>query len=208
MSFSWFRQAPAKAWNKEVKFTTDTMVASLHTSTYSPNQDTHAYVSDLTNELTTAGGYTVGGQTLASCTTTYTAAASWSTTWAASTAVALDYVVRPTASNGYLYRCAVAGTSSASAPTWPTVVGTTVTDGGVTWECVGSGVLVFNATSPSWAAATFGPCRYLVISDRTPGTAATQPLIGYFNFGSDKTGQGGAFTYNFNAQGIAMIFVP
>lgn len=208
MSFQWYRQAPVKAWNQEVKFTADTIKATLHTNTYSPAPDTHAYVSDLSNELTTANGYTVGGLTLASCTCAYTAANSWSTAWAASTAYALDFVIRPSSGNGFLYRCAVAGTSSSSAPTFPTVVGTTVTDGGVTWECVGSGVVVFNATSPSWATATFGPCRYLVLSDRTPGTAATQPLIGYFNFGSDKTGQGGAFTYNFNAQGIAMIFVP
>lgn len=207
MSFKWFRQAPAKAWNKEIKFTTDTIVATLHTSTMSPNQDTWAYVSDLTNELATGSGYTSGGQTLASCTVTYTAANSWSTAWAASTAYAVDFVIRPASGNGYLYRCAVAGTSGASAPTWPTTIGTTVTDGGVTWECVGSGVLVFNATSPSWATATFGPCRFMVLSDRTPGTAATQPLIGYFDFGSDKTGQGGAFTFNFNSQGIFMIFV-
>jgi hypothetical protein len=208
MSFRWYRNAPVKAWNQEIKFTTDTMKATLHTSTYTPNQDTHAYVSDLSNELTTANGYTVGGLTLASCTVTYTAANSWSTTWQASTAYAVDFVIRPASGNGFLYRCAVAGTSSSSAPTWPTVVGTTVTDGGVTWECIGSGIIVFNATSPSWATSTFGPCRYLVISDRTPGTAATQPLMGYFDFGSDKTGQGGAFTFNFNSQGIAHIFVP
>lgn len=208
MSLHWYRQAPAKAWTKQVNFTSDAMTVTLHSSSYSPAVDTHAYVSDLTNELATGGGYTSGGQTLTSCTCTYTTAASWSTTWQASTAVSLDYVVRPASSNGYLYRCAVAGTTSSSAPTWPTVVGTTVTDGGVTWECVGSGIIVFAATSPSWATATFGPCRYLVISDRTPGTAATQPLMGYFDFGSDKTGQGGAFTYNFNAQGMAHIFVP
>lgn len=208
MSFNWFRQAPVKAWNQEIKFTADTIKATLHTGTMSPNQDTWAYVSDLSNELTTANGYTVGGLTLASCTCAYTAANSWSTAWAASTVYTKDFVIRPSSGNGFLYRCAVAGTSGASAPTFPTVVGTTVTDGGVTWECVGSGIIVFGATSPSWATATFGPCQYLVLSDRTPGTAATQPLIGYFWFGSDKTGQGGAFTYNFNAQGIAQIFVP
>lgn len=208
MSFKWFRQAPAKAWNKEIKWTTDTMVASLHTSTYTPNQDTHVYVSDLTNELATGSGYTAGGQTLTSCTAAYTGANSWSTAWAASTAYAIDFLIRPASGNGFLYRCAVAGTSSSAAPTWPTVVGTTVTDGGVTWECVGSGVLVFTATSPSWATATFGPCRYLVISDRTTGVTTTEPLMGYFDFGSDKTGQGGAFTYQFNAQGMAMVFIP
>lgn len=207
MSFNWYRQAPAKAWNKEIAFNSDALKWTLHTSTYTPNKDTHAYVSDLTNELGTGGGYTAGGQTATSPSTPYTAANSWSTTWQASTVYALDFVVRPASGNGFLYRVAVAGTSGASAPTWPTVVGTTVTDGGVTWECVGSGVLQFIAASPSWATATFGPCRYLVLSDRTAGTAATQPLVGYYDFGTDKTGQGGAFTYTVNAQGVAMIFL-
>lgn len=208
MSFNWYRQAPVKAWNKEIAFTSDTLKATLHTVSYTPAVDTHAYVSDLSAELTTSGGYTVGGQTLTSPTVTYTTANSWSTTWQASTAYAKDFVIRPASGNGFLYRCAVAGTSSSSAPTFPTVVGTTVTDGGVTWECVGSGIVVFNATSPSWTSATFGPCRYLVLSDRQTGTTTTEPLIGYFDFGVDKTGQGGAFTYNFNAQGIAHIFIP
>lgn len=33
----------------------------LCTGTYVPNQDTHKYRSDLTNELPTGGGYTAGG---------------------------------------------------------------------------------------------------------------------------------------------------
>lgn len=49
----------------------DTIKTSLHTSTYVPNQDTHDYFDDATNELTTAGGYTAGGVTLAGKTLTY-----------------------------------------------------------------------------------------------------------------------------------------
>ncbi len=57
-------------------------------------------------------------------------------TWVAGTAYALGDAVRPTTRNGYAYECTVAGTSDAATePTWPTVPGTTVVDGTVTWTC-------------------------------------------------------------------------
>jgi hypothetical protein len=37
--------------------------------------------------------------------------------------------------NGYYYECTTAGTTGATEPTWPIVVGTTVVDGSVTWTC-------------------------------------------------------------------------
>lgn len=47
-------------------WTTDTIKATLHTSTYVPNQATDEFFSSATNELATANGYTAGGFTLAS----------------------------------------------------------------------------------------------------------------------------------------------
>lgn len=44
----------------------------------------------------------------------------------------------PTNSNWY--KCTVAGTSGGSQPTWPTTLGATVTDGTVTWQCMGPAV--------------------------------------------------------------------
>ena len=44
----------------------DTIKATLHSSTYTPNQSTNETKSDATNELSTAGGYTAGGVTLGS----------------------------------------------------------------------------------------------------------------------------------------------
>lgn len=56
--------------------------------------------------------------------------------WTANTAYAVNDVVKPTVSNGCIYKCTVAGTSHASTePTWVTTQDTTLTDGGVTWKC-------------------------------------------------------------------------
>jgi hypothetical protein len=64
-------------------------------------------------------------------------------TWAATTAKALgDYVV-PTTANQHFYKCTAAGTTAASAPTWPTD-GSTVTDGTVTWQDMGPIEAVLN----------------------------------------------------------------
>jgi len=49
-------------------------------------------------------------------------------------AVALGTVCHPTAPNGFVYICSVAGTAAAE-PVWPTALGGTVVDGTVTWRC-------------------------------------------------------------------------
>ena len=63
---------------------------------------------------------------------------------AVTTAYALGDIVDPATSPLYAYQCTVAGTSGAAAPTWPTVVGATVTDGTVTWVCIGILIPVLN----------------------------------------------------------------
>lgn len=205
----WYRNALSKALNKEWDWDSDSITMTLHTSSYTPNLDTHAYVSDLSAELAPGSGYSTGGVTLSSCTRTYTAANSWGTSAATSTAYSVGTVVRPATGNGYLYRCAVAGTSGGTAPTWGTVVGGSTTDGGVTWENVGSGIIQLTAANATWASPfSAGPFRYAVVSDRTPGTAATQPLVGLIDFGSDRTGGGGALNVNWNSQGALLIFIP
>jgi hypothetical protein len=195
--------------NKEVDFNSDALVWTLHTNSYVPNLDTHQHVSDLTNELSTGGGYTAGGLAIASPVMTYTAANSWSVVRANSTAYVVGDVYRPSAGNGFLYRCVVAGTSAGAPPTFGLVLGGATVDGTATFELVGSGVVTFTCSNPSWATATFGPCRYAVLSDRTAGTAATQPLIGLINFGVDKTAGGGTFQITLNpTQGVLTYFIP
>jgi hypothetical protein len=53
------------AFNKEIDLDSDTIKVMLCTSSYTPNQDTHQYKSDVTNEIT-GTGYTAGGATLGS----------------------------------------------------------------------------------------------------------------------------------------------
>lgn len=198
---------PLKLANKEIDLDSDTLKATLHSSSYTPNLDTHDYLNDLTDELSTAGGYTSGGVTLATAAISYVAANSWARVAATSTAYTLGQVVRPSSGNGFIYRAAVAGTSGGSAPTWPTVVGTTVTDGGVTWTCEGRGALVFDADDVSWSTFTAGPFRYIVIHDHSPASDATRPLIALGDFGSDQTGGGSTFTTSWDASGILVAFV-
>ncbi len=58
--------------------------------------------------------------------------------WVGSTDYALGNKVIPTVANGYYYEVTTdAGSSSGSQPTWPTTIGNTVVDGGITWTCAG-----------------------------------------------------------------------
>lgn len=89
----WYGNSLLKALNKEMNWTSDTIKVALVSSAYTPNQDTHAYYSDITNEVT-GTGYTAGGATLASKTATYTGATNVITldaadvTWTSSTITA------------------------------------------------------------------------------------------------------------------------
>jgi len=87
-----------KALNKEVDWDTDTIKVALATSSYTPNQDTHDYFNDVTNEVT-GTGYTAGGNTLGSKTITYDDANNVivldaaDTTWGSSTITARYAIV-------------------------------------------------------------------------------------------------------------------
>jgi hypothetical protein len=60
--------------------------------------------------------------------------------WQAATPYALGAYVTPTTGSqtGFIYCATVAGASGVTQPTWPTTLGLTVVDGGVTWQCVDS----------------------------------------------------------------------
>lgn len=84
--------------NGNIDFASDTIKVALVTSSYTPNQDTHDFFNDITNEVT-GTGYTAGGATLGTKSVTqddtdnegvFDAA---DTTWSSSTITARGAVV-------------------------------------------------------------------------------------------------------------------
>lgn len=89
------------------------------------------------------------------------------------------------------------------------ITGTGYTSGGaalssVTFTSTG-GTVEFNAATLSWLTSTITGAWYAVIVDSTPGTAATNPLVGYVSFGQAESDTGGTFQIIWNAGGIFAI---
>ena len=128
----WYVNAFEQAFNKEIDFLTDDIAVSLHTATYTPNQDTHDYFDDLTNQLSTANGYT--------------------------------------AENGAGSGFSLASKTLANA----------------------LNVVSLDCADPVWTSSGAGfTARIAVVSDVTPGTAATDPLLLWIDFGQNETASGG-----------------
>lgn len=198
-TFVLYRQAQLNAWSGAVNWNADSITATLHTASYTPNLDTDAFVSNLTNEVGSGGGYTAGGQIVPGRSASYLPAGSWPDVWAPVTAYAVGQIVRAVLSPVLLFRCYSGGTSGSVAPSWPSASGADVTDGTVSWTAVGPGAVALSAASQlQWNSftATF---RYIVISDRTPALATAQPLIALADMGGPVTGQGGNLDVIFDA---------
>lgn len=72
-TFHWYGNGLLNLAKGNIDLDTDTFKVMLTTSTYTPNQDTHTFRSDVTNEVN-GTGYTAGGATLAGVSVTYDAA--------------------------------------------------------------------------------------------------------------------------------------
>jgi len=193
-----FAKASLSLGQKLANLGTDTLKCMLlaNVTSIASLVQTAQFVSDVVavnTELTTAGGYTAGGNTLTGQAWATTAANSWGTAAAVTTAYTVGTVVRPAAGNGFLYVATVGGTSGGAAPTWPTTVGATVTDGTVTWLNIGSAITALTATTPAWTSVTTGfTSYYAVYYDSTPGTAATNPVLCYVDYsGTPQTANNG-----------------
>lgn len=174
-----------------------------HTSGYIPNLDTDAFVSNLTSEVASGAGYIQGGIALGGKSAVYTPANAWSQQWAVNTSYAVGQIVRPTTGNGLLFRCVVAGTTAGAQPTWP-AEGLTVTDGSVTWLSIGPGAVQLGAQNVQWLSYS-GTFRYLVLSDRSAGSASAQPLLALADMGTATTGTGGNLDVNFDPSGVIVL---
>lgn len=204
---TWYRQALLNAAKGAVNWNSDAIKVQLHNATYVPNYDTHAFKSDLTNEVT-GTNYTAGGVTLAGKAVTYTAANSFATTWVASTAYNVGDVFRPVTGNGKLYQVIVAGNSGATEPTYPTVNGQDVANGTMTIQCVGSGVIALTASpNPSWNTVTV-TFQYAIVIDTTPATDATRPLLMALDYGSNQVLSAANLTIQPGTLGFGIIFTP
>ena len=108
-------------------------------------------------------------------------------TAAISTAYALGAQVKPATSPLYAFQCTTAGTSGGSAPTWVNTVGATVTDGTVTWTCIG--ILTPVLSTDYTVDATMGRVYVLPSTASTPaGTARVHPSYSMpWSFGYTKS---------------------
>lgn len=191
----------------------DTLKCLLLTSAYNPSgvQATAEYVQDVVTaggtEVANGNGYTTGGATLGSVTWAVTAANSWGTSRANTTAYSLGQVAIPASPNGFLYQAVVAGTSGGGVPTWLTTPGINVTDGSVTWANIGSAITVLGSANISWTSSGAGfSASYGLVYDSTPGTYSTDPVIGYYDFGGSLSASGGgALTITVPTSGILTL---
>jgi hypothetical protein len=126
--------------NGAVDCDTDTINVMLVTSSYTPDQDTHAYRSDVTNEVSGAG-YSTGGAAL----------------------VNKSITQDNTNNKAYL-----------------------------------------DANDLTWTTSTI-TARAAVIYKARGGLASADELLGYVDFGSDKSSSSGDFTIQWAATGILEI---
>lgn len=132
-----YNSAKKKILDADIDFAADTLKVMLVTSTYTPDQDTHDFRDDVTNEVS-GTGYTAGGATLAN------------------KAVTVD---------------------------------NTDNEG------------VFDADDVSWTTSTI-TARGAVLYKSLGGASSADPIVCYFDFGSDKSSSAGTFTIQWGSEGI------
>jgi lambda family phage minor tail protein L len=71
--------------------------------------------------------------------------------WQASNPYVVGDIVRATTTQdtGLVFRCTVAGTSASTEPAWPTDIGSTIVDSGVTWAAISSVFEELSVLAPS-----------------------------------------------------------
>jgi hypothetical protein len=73
-TWTWYGNGMLKVMTGQIDLDTDTLKIMLTTSAYTPNQDTHDFRDDVTNEVGASGTYASGGGTIAGKSVTYDSA--------------------------------------------------------------------------------------------------------------------------------------
>lgn len=163
------------------------------------------FFDDVSADEIVDASYTAGGQSLASVAVSSTPANSWGAAWQAATVYARGAIVRPTVGNGFVYKAIVGGTSAGSEPTWPTTIGQTVVDSGVTWICAGVYVVSLDFANVTFSSLDAGaPSHGIVYLDEA--SDATSPLLLYVELG--RASNGGDYTVTIGSNGILHIIIP
>jgi hypothetical protein len=68
----------------------------------------------------------------------------------------------------------------------------------------GAGTLAITGANASWPSSTF-TAHYAALVDTTPGTAGTNPLIGFVDFVVDQSPSNGTLSVTWNASGIGTV---
>lgn len=198
-SGNWYANALDQAFSANINWASDTINVGLLGSGYTPNLATHIHWSDVSAQEITGTGYTAGGTALGTKTHTVTAANSFGTSWAASTAYPVGSVIRPATGNGFLYmasKISGTGTSGASTPTFPTAFGDVVIDNSganqIQWTNIGESITQWSSANPSWSTATI-TASYAVIYKST-GTGSTSPLISLLTISPAASSTAATFT--------------
>ena len=97
-TWKWYGEGLANVVKGAIDLDTDTFKMILTTSAYTPNQDTHNFRDDVTNEVVgtgyTAGGATMAGVSVTNDTATNEVRISWTDpTWPSSTITARTAVI-------------------------------------------------------------------------------------------------------------------
>jgi hypothetical protein len=198
-----YAYAVDSAFEGQIAWTTDGaaghIMCALLTSNYTPNLSTDQYWGAIkANEIAAGGGYLTGGQALTSVSKSIVAANSWTNTRQQNFPYSVGQVIVPGGAQdtGIGYRCVEAGTTAnaaASTITWPTTVGTTVTDGTVTWLAAGTSLITYSSAAVLWSGSTLNGVHYAVLYDAASGNTSTEPLILLLNLLANESDSDGNF---------------
>lgn len=82
-----------------------------------------------------------------------------------------------------------------------TAGGVAITGTALTYDA-GTNTLKYDGDNVAWTITGSLIFRYAAIYDSTPGTTATNPLLGYIDFEEDQVIVDGTLTFNFSTDGI------